>query len=98
MTPIDLSTLVAAIQTLTQTVGSSGKSLAAITNGVAILAVPPGYAVASLPAAAGNGAIAWASNGRKPGEGAGAGTGVPVFYNPATNNWFSYLSGTVVTA
>lgn len=27
------------------------------------------------------GALAWATNGRKPSEGAGAGTGVPVYYN-----------------
>lgn len=37
--------------------------------------------VASLPAAPGDGAIRWASNGRKIGEGAGVGTGVLVAFS-----------------
>jgi hypothetical protein len=40
----------------------------------------PSYVVASLPAAAA-GDTAFASNGRKSGEGAGAGTGVQVYYD-----------------
>lgn len=55
------------------------------------------YPVASLPAGSGP-ALAWAANGRKPGEGTGAGTGVPVFWNPSTSQWYSFLSGAQVTA
>lgn len=41
------------------------------------------------------GDLAYASNGRKGAEGAGAGTGCPVFYDGA---WKSSLTGTAVTA
>lgn len=44
----------------------------------------PSYAVASLPVAVTTGAFAFATDGRKEGEGVGAGTGVPViFYSAA---------------
>ena len=43
--------------------------------------VLPNYTVASLPGSPGTGAIALATNGRKPSEGGGAGTGVEVFYD-----------------
>jgi hypothetical protein len=70
-----------------------------LAGGIAIVQAPPSYTVASLPTTGnGNGAPAWASNGRKPGEGAGAGTGVPVFWNPTTGSWYSYLSGAPVAA
>src|SRR5690348_9461580 len=36
------------------------------------------------------------TNGRKVGEGAGAGTGVMAYYNPATNSWFTSASDTAV--
>lgn len=47
-------------------------------------------AFADLPTAAigaGDGDIYWITNGRKTGEGAGAGTGVLVYYNSATATW-----------
>ena len=72
--------------------------LAVLKGGIAILPDPPAYTVATLPATGLSGQFAWASNGRKPGEGGGAGTGVPVFWNSATSQWFSYLSGVAVTA
>jgi hypothetical protein len=72
--------------------------LGVLKNGVAILPDSPAYTVATLPATGLAGQFAWASNGRKPGEGAGVGTGVPVFWNSATSQWFSYLSGVVVTS
>ncbi|MGC8474783.1 MAG: hypothetical protein ACP5NP_00375 [Acetobacteraceae bacterium] len=53
----------------------------------------PSYTVASLPSAP-NGAMAYATNGRKPWEGAGSGTGVLVWVS--TNRWLSALSGTQV--
>ena len=46
----------------------------------ALLGLAP-YAVASLPSAGFNGAMAFASNGRKVGEASGAGTGVVVAYS-----------------
>jgi len=69
-----------------------------LASGITQQSAPPSYAVASLPPTAAAGANAWASNGRKPGEGVGGGTGCPCFYNPATSSWFSYLSGTAVAA
>jgi hypothetical protein len=55
-------------------------------------------AVADLPAVAGlsPGDWAYAMDGRKPGEGSGAGTGVPVFLS--AGNWVSVCSGAAVTA
>ena len=53
--------------------------------------------VAQLPAtttAAGD--WAWALDGRKPGEGAGAGTGVPCFWSNGA--WIAVTSGAAVTA
>ena len=65
-----------------------------MTVGGAYLALPS-YTVATLPTAP-NGALAYASNGRKPGEAAGAGTGVLVWVS--TYRWLSVLSGTQVLA
>lgn len=93
--PIDLTTLISALQTLNQILTRSGQTLA---GGIAVLSAPPIYTVAGLPAAAANGAFAFASNGRKPSEGSGSGTGVPVFFNPGTMTWFSYCSGAAVAS
>lgn len=43
------------------------------------------YTVANLPTGVEEGTIAFATNGRKVGQGAGAGTGVPVYYS--AGNW-----------
>jgi hypothetical protein len=92
----DLTSVVNAIQ-------QQNKVLTAILdtlkNGVAIDPSPDVYTVAQLPTT-GNaaGQWAWASNGRKAGEGSGTGTGVPVFWNLTTSSWYSYLSGAAVTA
>ena len=64
----------------------------AISGGALAL---PNYTVATLPSSP-NGSIAYASNGRKPWEAAGAGTGVLVWVS--TNRWLSILSGTQVQA
>lgn len=56
----------------------------------------PSYTVASLPGASAPGAIAFASNGRKPSETAGAGSGVGVFYDGA--RWISVCNGLAVVA
>ena len=55
------------------------------------------YVVAGLPTSAKVGATAYASDGRKPGESAGAGTGVLVYYDN-NNHWISVHSGTSITA
>ena len=58
--------------------------------------VLPSYPVASLPATAAAGAKAFATNGRKPSDAAGAGTGVEVFYDGT--KWISVCSGSQVAA
>lgn len=52
--------------------------------------------VALLPAVAVAGAVAFATNGRKNGEGVGAGTGVLVFHDGT--NWIASDSGQAVAA
>lgn len=53
------------------------------------------YGTSVLPVQAGS--MAYASDGRKNGEGAGAGTGVLVFYD-ASSNWIACDTGTTVAA
>ncbi len=53
-------------------------------------------AVATLPTAANAGDWAYATNGRKIGESAGAGTGVPVWWSNGA--WYAVDSGAVVAA
>jgi hypothetical protein len=53
--------------------------------------------VALLPSVGNSpGDWAYALDGRKPGEGAGAGTGVPCFWS--AGNWYAATSGAVVTS
>jgi hypothetical protein len=54
------------------------------------------YSVAALPAAGFNGALAFASNGRKIGEAAGAGSGVVVAFS--NGNWHRLSDDTIVAA
>jgi hypothetical protein len=58
--------------------------------------VLPSYTVSTLPGSPGAGAKAFTANGRKPNEGAGAGTGVEVFYDGG--RWISVCSGSQVAA
>ncbi len=58
--------------------------------------VLPSYTVAGLPASATAGAKAFASNGRKPTEAAGAGSGVEVFNDGV--RWISVCAGSQVLA
>ncbi len=71
--------------------------LAALRGGIALLDIVNSYTVAGLPLAGAAGQLAWAADGRKPGEGAGLGTGVFVFWNPDTSQWFSFASTALVT-
>lgn len=65
----------------------------------------PAYLLVDAPLAAdgglGNGTtyitLAWISNGRKSGEGAGLGTGILAYYNTSTNSWFGVRSEVAVT-
>ena len=70
----------------------SGNSL--MVNGAPLRL--PNYTVAALPAAPGAGAKAFATNGRKPGEGTGAGTGVEVYHDGT--RWNSVSSSTQIAA
>jgi hypothetical protein len=54
------------------------------------------YTVANLPSGMPAGAKAYASNGRKPGETAGGGSGVEVFFDGF--HWISSCAGTTVSA
>ncbi|WP_428493239.1 hypothetical protein [Rhodopila sp.] len=58
--------------------------------------VLPSYTVVNLPSGVAAGAKAFASNGRKPGEAVGAGSGVEVFFDG--QHWISSCSGTSVAA
>lgn len=69
------------------------QSGATMTGGVLQLCQ---YSVTSLPSSS-PGAFAYASNGRKPGEPAGAGSGV-VVWSSNGNQWLSLISGTPVQA
>lgn len=85
-------------QTFQQLQQSVAQIVKLLTAGVLIQPTPSLiFTFASLPATAADWTSAICSNGRKPGEGPGAGTGVPVFFNPSTGTWFSYCSGAVVT-
>lgn len=67
----------------------------------------PAYTLANAPLAADGGlgdgtdggyiTLAWISNGRKSGEGAGNGTGILAYYNSSTNTWFGVRSEVAVT-
>ncbi len=58
--------------------------------------VLPSYTVTTLPAGIAAGSQAFAVNGRKPTDAAGAGTGVDVFYDG--QHWISCCSGAAVAA
>lgn len=53
------------------------------------------YSVASLPSSPSSAAIAFATNGRKVGEGSGSGTGVPVYYS--LGQWRTFSDDSPVT-
>ena len=56
------------------------------TQGALNNAALPIYTFANLPTGY-DGRIVWCSDGRKTGEGATAGTGVPAYYNVSTTTW-----------
>lgn len=88
----------AAVPRTTQVVAGGGLQVGGSLSGnVAVTFYRVKCAVASLPAAgAAEGDWAYAFNGRKPGEAAGAGTGVPCFRSNGA--WVAATSGAAVTA
>lgn len=57
------------------------------------------YTFATMPTVNNSGGDEiWVSNGRKVGEGAGAGTGVLCYWNPTTGTWKKHRDDTDVTA
>lgn len=55
--------------------------------------------LASLPTSGvRNGAQAFATDGRKDGEGAGSGTGIPVWYDLTSTTWRTYTTGAAAVA
>ena len=80
--------------------GSSGWREIFWTNAIsprfAAPIVLPSYAVAALPNGMTAGAKAFASNGRKPSEPAGSGSGVEVFFDG--QHWISSCSGSLAAA
>jgi len=56
------------------------------------------YTVSQLPINLSGFMVAYASNGRKASETAGNGTGVPVYYNVATNSWLTFHDNSTVLA
>lgn len=91
----DMNAVVSVEQTRNQILN---RLVTVLQAGIALDPTPASYTVAALPATAGNGQVAWASNGRKGAEGPGAGTGILVYYNPSTATWFTVSGNVVVTA
>lgn len=57
----------------------------------------PVYAFADLPTGF-NGRMAFVSDGRKSGEGAGLGTGVPAYYDATAGDWLNFFDNAVTAA
>jgi len=87
----------AAAPAISEVVAIGGLQLGGAIGGNVSLALYTAMTgVSALPASAHEGDWAYALNGRKPGEGAGAGTGVPVWWSGGA--WVAADSGAAVTA
>jgi hypothetical protein len=87
----------AAAPKATQVIASGGLQVGGtLTGNVGIALYAAVTSVALLPAGAGLGDFAYAVDGRKAGEGAGAGTGLPVFWDGGA--WVAIDSGAVAAA
>ena len=60
--------------------------------------IPAQYTVAALPTGLVVGETTYATNGRKGGEGAGSGTGVPVYWDGVGGTWKTFYGNIAVTA
>ena len=65
------------------------------TQGTLVLGVLPKYAYASLPTGV-NGAVVYCTDGRKTGEGAGVGTGVPAYWSDSDSDWHVFYDDSVL--
>jgi hypothetical protein len=92
------STALAAAPAATQIVAVGGLQVGGdLTSNVALAIYIAMATVADLPTTNMSvGDWAYALNGRKPGEAAGAGTGVPCFWS--NSSWIAVTSGAAVTA
>jgi hypothetical protein len=90
----NLTPVVNALQEMTRASYLTQQTLAGLSLNTNTL---PSYTVAGLPVGASAGRMAYASNGRNPGEGAGAGSGVLVIAS-STGVWRSAWSGVLVTS
>ena len=81
--------------TLTVSMAPDASDAAQATQGAMSINALPIYAYADLPTGF-NGAIAYCSNGRKTGEGAGAGTGVPAYWSSSDSDWHVFYDDTVL--
>jgi len=89
---------IAAVPRETQVVAGGGlQAGGALQGNVAVTLYRLKCPVAALPTSGNaDGDWAYAFDGRKPGEGAGAGTGVPCFWS--NGHWIAATSGATVTA
>lgn len=79
---------------LTVSLAPGSEDAAQATQGALNAAALPIYTVANLPTGY-EGRLAFASNGRKTGEGAGSGTGVPVYFSDSA--WRTFPADAAVT-
>jgi hypothetical protein len=89
----DLTRLVLALQ---ESVKASYLIQQTLAKGIQTNTTAPAYTVANLPVSAPIGQLAFASNGRNTGQGAGTGTGCLVVGNGTS--WTAVWSGVTVTA
>jgi hypothetical protein len=75
-------------QELVRNLQAAGGAIDANTTWIGAPTLPQ-YLVANLPSTTTEGQLAYATDGRKVGEGAGAGTGVPVYWSAAQWRVFS---------
>jgi hypothetical protein len=92
------ATAMAAVPQTTQVVAGGGLHVGgALNSNVGLTFYADVCAVAALPTSGfSEGDFAYALDGRKPGESAGSGTGVPVWFSGGS--WYGVASGAVVTS
>jgi hypothetical protein len=83
--------------TLAVSVDLGANDLALADQGSVVFGSLPVYAFADLPAGY-NGQMAFVSDGRKGGEGIGAGTGVPAFYDATAAAWLNFFDNAATAA
>lgn len=77
--------------TISVQVDEDSYDAAAATQGSLVYGNMPLYLFADLPATPANGTVAFVVDGRKLGEGIGAGTGVPAYYDAASTTWLNFF-------